>query len=103
MNKSSGDYMKSKGLLIRESNDHRGRSKEKDGKSDNRERSKSRSCKDVECYYYHKKGQIKKNCQKFKVNQEEVKKPENTSTAGVAMENKAELFSVSSGKPISDS
>jgi len=31
------------------------------------------------------------------------KEAENSSTAEVAMENKAELFSISSGKPISDS
>jgi len=57
----------------------------------------------VKCYYCHKKGHIKKSCQKFKADQKEEKKPENSSTTGVAMENKAELFSVSSGKPISDS
>ena len=71
MNKSSGDDMKSEDLLVKGSNDHRGRSKERGGKSDNCERSKSRSRKDVECYYYHKKGHIKKNCWKFKFDQKE--------------------------------
>ena len=104
INKSSGDDMKSEGLLVKGSNDHQGRSKERGGKSDNRGRSKSQSRKDVEYYYYHhKKGHIKKNCQRFKADQKEGKKPENTSTAGVATENKAELFSVSSSKPILDS
>ena len=103
INKSSGDDMKSEGLLVKGSNDHRGRSKERGGKSDNRGRSKSWSRKDVECYYCHKKGHIKKNCRRFKVDQKERKKPENTSIAEFATENKAELFSISSGKPISDS
>ena len=62
MNKSSGDDMKSEDLLVKGSNDHRGRSKERGGKSDNRGRSKSQSRKDVGCYYCHKKGHIKKNC-----------------------------------------
>ena len=95
--------MKSEGLLVKGSNDHRGRSKERGDKSNNRGRSKSWSHKDVKCYYFHKKGHIKKNCQKFKANQKEEKKPENTSTAEVAKENKSELFSVSSGKSISNS
>jgi len=57
----------------------------------------------VECYYCHKKGHVKKNCRKLKADQKEEKKLENSSTAGVAMENKAELFSISSGKLISNS
>jgi len=51
INKSSGDDMKSEGLLVKGSNNYRDRSKERGGKSDNRGRSKSRSRKDVECYY----------------------------------------------------
>ena len=92
--------MKSEGLLVKGSNDHRDRSKERVSKSNNRERSKSRSRKDVECYYCNKKGHIKKNYRKFKSDKKEEKMLENSSTAGVAMENKTELFSVSSGKPI---
>jgi len=94
--------MKNEGLLVKGSND-RGRSKKKGKGSDNRGRSKSKNRKDVECYYCHKKGHIKKYCRKFKADQKEGKKSKNPSTAAVATENKGELFSVSSGKPISDS
>jgi len=101
MNKSTSNDLKNEGLLVKGSNE-RGRSKEKDKGTDNRWRSKSRNRKDVECYYCHKKGHIKKHCRKFKADQKEGKKCENPSTAALTTENKGELFSVSSGKPISD-
>ena len=97
MNKSSGVDVKSEGLLAKGPTEQRGRSKEKEKESG---RSKSKSRGAVECYYCKKKGHIKKNCRKLKADQE--KKAENTSTAGVATENKPELLLVSSGKLISD-
>jgi len=67
-------------------------------------RSKSRSCKTVECCYLHKKGYFKKYCEKFKVDQKEGKQPNNTTIAGVETENNdAELLLVYIGNTISDS
>ena len=98
--------MKNEGLLIKGLNDyHRGRSKERGNKFDNyrKSRSKFRSCKNVDCYYCHKKGHFKKYCKKFKFDQKKGKNPESTTTAGVATENNAKLLSVSSDNKISHS
>ena len=87
--------MKNEGLLIKGSNDyHRGQSKERNNKFDNRGKSRSKfsSCENVECYYYHKKSHFNKYCKKFKADQKEEKMPKSTTTTEVAMENNADFF-----------
>ena len=55
--KQDGDDSQADGLIVKSESNNRGRSRSR-GQNYNRNRSqsKSRAKKDVECFYYHKKG-----------------------------------------------
>lgn len=79
-----------------------GDNSKKGGPMENHRRSRSKSCKNVECYYCHKNGHIKRQCKKFKDDLKEGNKPESMFTMGVTIEHATKFLSLSSAKLILD-
>ena len=84
--KQDGDGSQANGLIVKSESSDRGRSRSRERNSNrNILQSKSRARKDVECFYYHKKGHYKNQCKELKKHLEEKKNgkkpPESASVA----------------------
>ena len=65
--KQDGDGSQADGLIVKSESSNRGRSRSRGRNSNrNRSQSKSRAKKDVECFYCHKKGHYKNQCEELK-------------------------------------